>query len=404
MTDVMVYQNINDLASRMGRLEVRRVPFRADSVVTIVSKAANYMATSADCVILYDASGGNGTVALPTAVGIAGRVYQVKKADSSGYTVTVDGYGAETIDGATTQTLSAQYNAISIVSNGTAWYVKSENIGTGPGGAHNILSVTHSDTLADTVVLGDVPHGNATPKWARLAGNITTTKKYLSQIGTGAVSAVPAWAQVAVGDISGGAALTKTDDTNVTLALGGAPTTALLAATSLTLGWTGILAVARGGTGLSAGTSGGILGYTAAGTIASSTLLADNVLVVGGGAGVLPNTLAAGLGTTTTLLHGNAAGEPTWAAVSYADIAAMTSAQLAGIISDETGSGALVFAGTPTLTGLTVNSATITLSQDTNFVLSGGVNGVSFNTDTLSIDATNGRVGIGTTGDRKSVV
>ena len=51
-----------------------------------------------------------------------------------------------------------------------------------------------------------------------------------------------------------------------------------------------------------------------------------------------------------------------------------------------------------TLTGLTVNSATITLSQDTNFVLSGGVNGVSFNTDTLSIDATNGRVGIGTTG------
>jgi hypothetical protein len=50
-----------------------------------------------------------------------------------------------------------------------------------------------------------------------------------------------------------------------------------------------------------------------------------------------------------------------------------------------------------TLTGLTVNSSTITLSQDTNFVLSGGVNGVSFNTDTLSIDATNNRVGIGTT-------
>jgi len=48
-----------------------------------------------------------------------------------------------------------------------------------------------------------------------------------------------------------------------------------------------------------------------------------------------------------------------------------------------------------TLTGLTVNSGTVTLSQDTNFVLSGGVNGVSFNTDTLSIDATNGRVGIG---------
>ncbi len=51
--------------------------------------------------------------------------------------------------------------------------------------------------------------------------------------------------------VSGGAALTKTDDTNVTLTLGGAPTTALLAATSLTLGWTGVLSQARGGTGQS---------------------------------------------------------------------------------------------------------------------------------------------------------
>jgi len=41
------------------------------------------------------------------------------------------------------------------------------------------------------------------------------------------------------------AALTKTDDTNVTLTLGGSPSTALLAATSLTLGWTGTLADGR---------------------------------------------------------------------------------------------------------------------------------------------------------------
>lgn len=46
-----------------------------------------------------------------------------------------------------------------------------------------------------------------------------------------------------------GAALTKTDDTNVTLTLGGSPTTALVNATSLTVGWTGQLAVSRGGTG-----------------------------------------------------------------------------------------------------------------------------------------------------------
>ena len=40
-------------------------------------------------------------------------------------------------------------------------------------------------------------------------------------------------------------ALTKTDDTNVTLTLGGSPSTALLQATSLTLGWTGTLADSR---------------------------------------------------------------------------------------------------------------------------------------------------------------
>lgn len=34
--------------------------------------------------------------------------------------------------------------------------------------AHNILSANHSDTLADTVVRGDLLYGNSTPKWARL--------------------------------------------------------------------------------------------------------------------------------------------------------------------------------------------------------------------------------------------
>jgi hypothetical protein len=45
--------------------------------------------------------------------------------------------------------------------------------------------------------------------------------------------------------IAGAAALTKVDDTNVTLTLGGTPTTALLEATSITVGWTGTLASGR---------------------------------------------------------------------------------------------------------------------------------------------------------------
>lgn len=63
------------------------------------------------------------------------------------------------------------------------------------------------------------------------------------------------------------AALTKTDDTNVTLTLGGTPATALLQAVSITAGWAGQLATSRGGTGLSSiGSSGQLLRVDAAGT------------------------------------------------------------------------------------------------------------------------------------------
>lgn len=72
--------------------------------------------------------------------------------------------------------------------------------------------------------------------------------------------------------------LTKTDDTNVTLTLGGTPSTALLEGVSLTLGWTGTLADSRitsastwnskiGGSG----TINEISYFTASGTIASLT-------------------------------------------------------------------------------------------------------------------------------------
>ena len=44
--------------------------------------------------------------------------------------------------------------------------------------------------------------------------------------------------------------LTKADDTNVTLTLGGTPSTALLQSVSITAGWSGVLSVSRGGIGV----------------------------------------------------------------------------------------------------------------------------------------------------------
>jgi hypothetical protein len=62
--------------------------------------------------------------------------------------------------------------------------------------------------------LGDLLFEDTTPEPARLAGNTTTTKKWLSQTGTGTISAAPAWDVIAIGDLPG----------TQTLSLGGTPT------------------------------------------------------------------------------------------------------------------------------------------------------------------------------------
>lgn len=67
------------------------------------------------------------------------------------------------------------------------------------------------------------------------------------------------------------------------------------------------------------GTSGGIPYFSTATTVTSSAALAANQLVLGGGAGAAPATLGS-LGTTTTVLHGNAAGAGSFGAVANADL------------------------------------------------------------------------------------
>ena len=64
--------------------------------------------------------------------------------------------------------------------------------------------------------------------------------------------------------------------------------------------------VANGGTALTSGTSGGVLAYTASGTLASSGVLAQYGVVIGGGAGAVPTSTA--VGTATHVLTSNGAG------------------------------------------------------------------------------------------------
>jgi hypothetical protein len=108
-----------------------------------------------------------------------------------------------------------------------------------------------------------------------------------------------------------------------------------------------------------AGTSGGVPYFSSGTTWASSAALAANALVIGGGAGAAPSTTTTGTGVLTFL------GTP-------------SSANLAAAVTDETGSGSLVFATTPTLTNPTITNYT-----ETNFTAT-----VTGNAITLSL--TNG--------------
>ena len=87
------------------------------------TKTANYTATSTDYFIFCDATSGAITITLPTAVGIGGKVYAIKKTDASANTVTIDAAGTETIDGALTVVTAVQYASYSIVSNGANWFI-----------------------------------------------------------------------------------------------------------------------------------------------------------------------------------------------------------------------------------------------------------------------------------------
>lgn len=140
----------------------------------------------------------------------------------------------------------------------------------------------------------------------------------------------PSAGQLLVGNAGGTAYAPVSTSGDVTIASTGATTigagkvtNAMLAGSiDLTTKVTGALPVANGGTGLTAGTSGGVLAFTASGTIASSSALAANALVVGGGAGVAPSTITTGTGVVTALgvntdsagafvVNGGALGTPT---------------------------------------------------------------------------------------------
>ena len=214
-------------------------------------------------------------------------------------------------------------------------YVDSRTAAVGATGtfirSNGSFWVASTATIPNTYVLGDMIYASAANVLTALTGNITTAKQYLSQTGTGAASQAPSWATISGSDITG-AALTKADDTNVTLSLGGTPATALLRAVSLTLGWTGQLAVSRGGTGNST--------FTAYSLICAGTT----------DTGAFQNV--SGVGTASQVLVSNgAAALPSWQSVPGLVPAALTRVDDTNVT--------LTLGGTPTTSLLQAVSLTL---------------------------------------------
>jgi hypothetical protein len=162
------------------------------------------------------------------------------------------------------------------------------------------------------------------------------------------------------------AALTKADDTNVTLTLGGSPTSALLNATSVTVGWTGTLAAAR----LNANVVQGITNDTNI----NGSITAQNLTLAW--TGTLANARLATMATNT--IKGNA----TSGTASPTDLAMPTCSTSASAVTWTTnigfGCNTAVAAPAGGLTGTTLAANIVSSSLTGVGTLTGGGTGAGF--------------------------
>jgi hypothetical protein len=225
------------------------------------------------------------------------------------------------------------FRDIQVRSGGVTGVTPATSGGTGYS-SYTVGDILYADTSASLARLNIAASGNAllsgaVPSWGKI-GLTTHVSGVLPEAnggtGFGAFGAgISSWLQdptsaklkTAVTDETGSGPLVFANSPALVTPDIGAPSAGNLSNCTgfPASGLSGTVTVAQGGTGITSGTSGGIPYYSSSSTIASSAALTANALTLGGGAGAAPASLGS-LGTTTTVLHGNAAGAPTFGQVS----------------------------------------------------------------------------------------
>ena len=114
--------NVGELVERLT-IELGNVEraIRDTNLTPTRTVTASTTLTTADALALVDATAGAVTVTLPNVVTFIGRTFTVKKVDASANVVTVG--SVANIDGAATYPLAAQYDTVTVCSDGATWWV-----------------------------------------------------------------------------------------------------------------------------------------------------------------------------------------------------------------------------------------------------------------------------------------